>query len=60
MLINVIVALVVIGLILYLVENYIPMSPPIKVILRVVVILVLVLWLLRLFGVANFGIPRAG
>ena len=44
------VTLVVVGLILYLVENYIPMSPPFKIVIRVVVVLFLILWLVRLFG----------
>jgi hypothetical protein len=49
--ISVLVVLVILGLALYLVETYIPMSPPIKVVLRVVVILLLVLWLLQAFGI---------
>jgi len=44
------VTLVIAGLVLYLVETYIPMSPPIKTILRVVVVIVLIVWLLRAFG----------
>lgn len=43
------VTLIVLGLVLYLVETYIPMSPPIKTVLRVVVVVVLVLWLLQTF-----------
>ena len=50
-LISLIVVLVIVGVCLYLVENYIPMSPPIKTVIRVVVVLVLVLWLLRAFGI---------
>ena len=50
-LIGLIVVLVLIGVALYLVETYIPMSPPIKLVLRVVVVLILILWLLRAFGV---------
>jgi hypothetical protein len=48
--ISVLVVLVILGLALYLVETYIPMSPPIKVVLRVVVVLLLVLYLLQAFG----------
>lgn len=51
--IELIVVLVVIGLALYLVETYVPMSPPIKTVLRVVVVVLLVLWLLRAFGMAD-------
>jgi hypothetical protein len=49
-LISIIVTLVVLGLILYLVENYLPMAEPFKVVLRVVVVIALILWLLRAFG----------
>jgi hypothetical protein len=51
--ITIIIVLVVIGLVLYLIENYIPMSPPIKTVLRVVVILGLCIWLLNAFGIVN-------
>ena len=53
-----IITLIVVGVCLYLVETYIPMSPPIKMIIRVVVVLALVLWLLRAFGVADVPVPR--
>jgi hypothetical protein len=52
-LINVIVVLVVVGVVLYLIENYIPMSPPIRTVLRVVVVLALVVWLLQAFGIVG-------
>lgn len=55
-LISLIVVLVVVGVLLYLVENYIPMAPPMKMIIRIVVILVVVLWLLQLF-VGDIPIP---
>jgi hypothetical protein len=48
-LITLIIVLVVVGLCLYLIEAYVPMSPPIKTVLRVVVVLVLVLWLRQTF-----------
>lgn len=51
--ITIIIVLVVIGLVLYLIENYVPRSPPIKTILRVVVILGLCIWLLNAFGIVN-------
>jgi hypothetical protein len=49
-LINLIVILVVIGVLLWLVNNYIPMDSKIKQILNVVVVIVVVLWLLQVFG----------
>src|SRR5262245_8159622 len=49
--IQLLVVLVVVGVVLWLVESYVPMSPPIKTVLRVVVVLILCLWLLRIFGI---------
>ncbi len=49
-LISLIVTLVVVGVILWLINNYIPMDGNIKKILNVVVILVVILWLLTAFG----------
>lgn len=50
-LVSVIVVLVILGLVLYLIETYIPMSPPFKMILRVIVVIALCLYLLSAFGV---------
>lgn len=49
-LVSVVVVLVVLGLVLYLVETYIPMSAPFKLVIRVVVILALCLYLLKTFA----------
>lgn len=51
MLINLIITLIVVGLLLWLVNNYIPMDGKIKSILNVVVVIAVILWLLRMFGV---------
>lgn len=56
--ITVLIVLVIVGLCLYLAETYVPMSPPIKTVLRVVVVLFLILWLLRVFGVPDVPVPR--
>ncbi|MGC9967104.1 MAG: Thivi_2564 family membrane protein [Syntrophobacteraceae bacterium] len=50
-LINLIIILVVVGVLLWLVNNYIPMDRKIKKILNVVVVIVVILWLLSIFGV---------
>lgn len=50
-LINVVVALIVVGVLLWLINNYLPMDGKIKNILNGVVIIVVVLWLLQVFGV---------
>jgi hypothetical protein len=49
-LVSLIVVLVVLGLILYLVETYIPMAAPFKLVIRVLVILGLCLYILRVFN----------
>lgn len=50
-LINVVIVLIVVGVILWLINQYIPMDQKIKSILNVVVIIAVVLWLLSAFGV---------
>jgi hypothetical protein len=52
-LINVIIALIVVGVILWLINTYIPMDRKIKSILNAVVVIFTVLWLLRAFGVLD-------
>jgi len=56
--IDLLVVLIVVGLCLFLIEQYVPLSPPIKVVIRVVVVLVLCLWLLRAFNVVDVPLPR--
>jgi hypothetical protein len=53
--INVIIVLVVVGVILWLINRFIPMQSTIKTILNVVVIICVILWLLRAFGVWGGG-----
>jgi len=50
-LISVVVVLVVVGVILWLVNNYIPMDSKIKTVLNVVVLIVVCIWLLQAFGI---------
>lgn len=52
-LINVVLTLVVVGVVLWLINTYIPMQGTIKKILNVVVVIVVILWLLYGFGVLN-------
>jgi hypothetical protein len=51
---TILIVLIVAGVILYLVNNYIPMDGKIKKILNVVVVLVVVVWLLKIFGVFTY------
>jgi len=52
-LIHVLIVLVVVGVLLWLVNAYIPMDSKIKKILNIVVVIVVVLWLLRAFGILD-------
>ena len=47
---SVLVVLVVVGVILWLINGYIPMDAKIKNILNVVVVILVVIWLLQTFG----------
>lgn len=50
-LIQLVITLVVVGVILWLINSYIPMQSTIKKILNAVVIIIVILWLLNVFGV---------
>ncbi len=52
-LINLIVTLIVVGVLLWLVNSYIPMDGKIKKILNIVVVICVVVWLLYAFGILN-------
>jgi ABC-type long-subunit fatty acid transport system fused permease/ATPase subunit len=52
-LINVVLTLIVVGVVLWLINTYIPMQSTIKTILNVVIVIVVVLWLLYGFGVIS-------
>ena len=56
-LIEIVVALIVVGILLMLVNRFIPMARSIKSILNAVVIIIVVLWLLNVFGIIS-SFPR--
>jgi len=49
-LVQILIALIVVGVLLWLVNTYIPMAGSIKSILNAVVVICVVLWLLNVFG----------
>jgi len=49
-LVNIVVALIVVGVALYLINRFIPMASSIKTILNAVVVVVVVVWVLQVFG----------
>ena len=51
--VNVIIVILVVGVILWLINRYIPMQSTIKSILNAVVVIALVIWLLKVFGVLS-------
>ena len=52
-LIQVVLVLVVVGVLLWLVNTYVPMAGSIKSILNAVVVIVVVIWLLNVFGLMD-------
>ena len=52
-LINVLLTLIVAGVLLWLVNTYIPMDGKIKRILNIVAVVAVVLWVLNVFGVMS-------
>lgn len=52
-LINLVVILIVVGVLLWLVNRFIPMAGSIKSILNAVVVIVVVFWLLNVFGLIH-------
>jgi len=53
-LLQIIVSIIVVGVLLWLVNAYIPMEAGIKRLLNIVVICLLVIWLLDIFGLLAF------
>ena len=52
-LITVVIALIVVGVLLWLINTYLPMDGKIKSILNAVVVIAVVLWLLQAFGLLD-------
>jgi hypothetical protein len=60
-LIQLVIVLVVVGVILWLINSYIPMQATIKKILNAVVVIAVIIWLLSVFGViGNISTIRIG
>jgi hypothetical protein len=52
-LLTILLVLIVVGVVLWLVNTYIPMDRKIKNILNVVVVIVVIIWLLKAFGLLS-------
>lgn len=53
-LVTVVLTLIVVGVLLWLVNRFIPMQGQIKGILNAVVVIVVILWLLNIFGLLHY------
>ncbi|WP_319800210.1 Thivi_2564 family membrane protein [Flavobacterium sp. N2820] len=52
-LINILIVLIIVGFLLWLVNNYIPMDGKIKKIVNIIVLIVVVIWVLKAFGLLS-------
>jgi len=60
-LIHLVLVLVVVGVILWVINSYIPMQSTIKKLLNVVVVICVIIWLLTVFGlIGNLSTIRIG
>jgi hypothetical protein len=60
-LLNIVLVLIVVGVLLWLINAYIPMQGTIKSLLNAVVVIVVVIWLLQVFGIlGSIGNVRVG
>ena len=48
---TILIVLIVAGVILYLINRYIPIDSKIKSILNIVVVILIIVWLLKVFGI---------
>lgn len=53
--ITIVIVLIIIGVILWLINTYIPMASSIKTILNIVVVLCVIFWLLSIFGIFDIS-----
>ena len=51
---TILLVLILAGVLLWLVNQYIPMDGKIRTILNIVVVVLIVVWLLKVFGVFNY------
>ncbi|MBL8659491.1 MAG: hypothetical protein JNM75_07010 [Rhodospirillales bacterium] len=59
-LITIVIILIIVGVLLWLANTYIPMDNKIKTILNIVVVIAVILWLLQAFGLFSGGPAISG
>ncbi len=50
-LLNIFIVLIIVGVLLYIINRFIPMDSNIKSILNIVAVIVVIVWLLKVFGI---------
>jgi hypothetical protein len=55
---NVVIILIIVGVVLWLINQFIPMAGSIKSILNAVVVIAVIVWLLNVFGFMATTIPK--
>lgn len=53
-LLYILIALIVAGILLWLINTYLPIDPKIKKIINIVFVVVIILWLLNVFGIFGY------
>jgi len=53
-LLSILLVIIIVGVVLWLINNFIPMDRKIKRIFNIVVVVVLIIWLLKVFGLFSF------
>lgn len=53
-LLNILIAIIVVGVLLWIINTFIPMDHKIKQIFNLVVVIVLIIWLLKVFGLFSY------
>ncbi|MGQ7870363.1 Thivi_2564 family membrane protein [Sunxiuqinia sp. sy24] len=53
-LLSILIVILVVGVLLWIINSFIPMDRKIKQIFNIVVVIALVIWLLKAFGVFNY------
>jgi len=56
-LVQIVLVLIIVGVVLWLINHYIPMASSIKSILNAVVVIAVIIWLLNVFGLLS-GNPK--
>lgn len=56
-LLNLIALIIIFGIVMWLINVFIPMPPAIKSLLNIFVVLILIVYILQFFGLVHMGLP---